>query len=268
MPDSTCAVDGCEAVHYSRGMCKPHYRKDYYLRNKARENASNKAYREARPEYWKSRWADYSERRWGAEREARRQALQERLDASHKTCTKCHEYKPKTDFHRTDKHRDGRYSWCKPCFHAVVAANVTPESRRRVRERIKADPARLAKVQENSRRSHHRNYPIDANRRAAAVARAKAWAEANPERATLARRKAANARRARMQSQAVGTIDYAAILEREGMFCHLCKTEIPSMNDMHFDHVIPLSKGGPHSEDNILPSHATCNLRKGAKLAA
>jgi hypothetical protein len=32
------------------------------------------------------------------------------------------------------------------------------------------------------------------------------------------------------------------------------------------DHVIPLSKGGPHIEENIRPAHAVCNLRKGARL--
>jgi len=36
--------------------------------------------------------------------------------------------------------------------------------------------------------------------------------------------------------------------------------------DLHFDHVIPLSKGGPHTYDNIRPAHSWCNMRKGTKL--
>jgi len=36
------------------------------------------------------------------------------------------------------------------------------------------------------------------------------------------------------------------------------------MEDLHFDHVVPLSKGGPHTTENIRPSHSTCNLKKGA----
>jgi 5-methylcytosine-specific restriction endonuclease McrA len=215
-------------------MCKPHYRRDYYARNKARENASNKAYREARPEYWKSRWADYAERRWGVEREARQAALSARLAASHKECTKCFELKAKDEFHPDPRRRSGLYSWCNETRDPAVEA---------VRQaRYRATPEGRAK----------------------ALARQRKWNADNPERA----REQVRRYQARKLVQSVGVVDYAAILERHGMLCHLCETEIPSLDTLHFDHVIPLSKGGPHSEDNIRPSHATCNLRKGAKLAA
>jgi len=52
------------------------------------------------------------------------------------------------------------------------------------------------------------------------------------------------------------------------MVCHICTEGIASLDDLHFDHVIPLSKGGPHAAENIRPSHALCNLRKGARLIA
>lgn len=51
------------------------------------------------------------------------------------------------------------------------------------------------------------------------------------------------------------------------MTCHLCGDGIDSLADLHFDHVIPLSKGGPHVAANIRPSHALCNLRKGDRIA-
>jgi 5-methylcytosine-specific restriction endonuclease McrA len=34
------------------------------------------------------------------------------------------------------------------------------------------------------------------------------------------------------------------------------------------DHVIPLSKGGEHSYDNVQVTHPSCNRKKGAKVAA
>jgi HNH endonuclease. len=34
----------------------------------------------------------------------------------------------------------------------------------------------------------------------------------------------------------------------------------------HPDHVIPLSKGGLDTIDNIRPTHAQCNIRKGSKI--
>ncbi len=33
----------------------------------------------------------------------------------------------------------------------------------------------------------------------------------------------------------------------------------------HQDHVVPLSKGGTHSLDNVVPSCRDCNLRKGTE---
>lgn len=63
-------------------------------------------------------------------------------------------------------------------------------------------------------------------------------------------------------------VDYAAILAEHGMFCHICSMVIVDEYDLHFDHVIPLALGGPHSAENIRPAHAICNIRKGAKPAA
>lgn len=37
-------------------------------------------------------------------------------------------------------------------------------------------------------------------------------------------------------------------------------------DDVHVDHIIPLSKGGPHVADNLQILTATENMRKGAKL--
>lgn len=45
MDEPTCEQGGCGKSHYARGMCKPHYRADYYRRNKERENANSRAYR-------------------------------------------------------------------------------------------------------------------------------------------------------------------------------------------------------------------------------
>jgi 5-methylcytosine-specific restriction endonuclease McrA len=61
-------------------------------------------------------------------------------------------------------------------------------------------------------------------------------------------------------------VDYTAVLNRDGMNCYLCQGVIDSFEDLHFDHVRPLSRGGEHVAENIRPTHAECNLRKGAKL--
>ncbi len=40
------------------------------------------------------------------------------------------------------------------------------------------------------------------------------------------------------------------------------------LNNPDRDHVVPLSKGGEHSEDNLVPACAPCNLSKGNKTGA
>jgi 5-methylcytosine-specific restriction endonuclease McrA len=35
----------------------------------------------------------------------------------------------------------------------------------------------------------------------------------------------------------------------------------------HVDHIVPISKGGPHSYLNVQLAHAKCNRTKGAKCA-
>lgn len=45
------------------------------------------------------------------------------------------------------------------------------------------------------------------------------------------------------------------------MMCHICRLKVRE-KDLHFDHVIPLSKGGEHSTTNIAVSHGSCNQSK------
>lgn len=52
------------------------------------------------------------------------------------------------------------------------------------------------------------------------------------------------------------------VWERDEGVCGIC--HLPAdRDDWHLDHVIPLSKGGPHTYGNTQVSHPTCNLSKG-----
>jgi 5-methylcytosine-specific restriction endonuclease McrA len=63
-------------------------------------------------------------------------------------------------------------------------------------------------------------------------------------------------------------IDKKAIYERHNWTCIICGSEIDKNlalpNDLAptLDHLIPLSRGGSHSEDNLAPAHAICNFLK------
>jgi 5-methylcytosine-specific restriction endonuclease McrA len=47
--------------------------------------------------------------------------------------------------------------------------------------------------------------------------------------------------------------------------CHYCGIELNNLI-LNIDHFIPLSKGGPHTINNLVVSCKNCNLRKGNKL--
>lgn len=74
-------------------------------------------------------------------------------------------------------------------------------------------------------------------------------------------------RRARIAGAAVvEPISRAEIIERDQSTCHLCGGLV-SADDIHIDHIVPLSRGGNHSADNVAVAHSMCNMRKGSRLS-
>jgi len=74
------------------------------------------------------------------------------------------------------------------------------------------------------------------------------------------------ARRARLNNTIVEPINRQTIIERDNRTCHLCGTTHLADNEIHIDHVIPLARGGEHTERNLKVACAQCNLRKGASV--
>jgi 5-methylcytosine-specific restriction endonuclease McrA len=72
-------------------------------------------------------------------------------------------------------------------------------------------------------------------------------------------------RRAKITGVEIDPVDYPAILERDGWICYLCGGQV-TPETLSFDHVIPISKGGPHTACNIKVSHRSCNSKKGSKI--
>lgn len=90
----------------------------------------------------------------------------------------------------------------------------------------------------------------------------------------LTRRKS-HRRRARKMDAVI--IDYSVqdVLNKYGTNCHICNKPIDLTaarqvgfagweTGLHIDHVIPISKGGNDTLENVRPSHGKCNITKGA----
>lgn len=72
----------------------------------------------------------------------------------------------------------------------------------------------------------------------------------------------AEKRRATILGSKIGPINYKTLLA--GGICGICQE--PIIGKYHFDHIIPLSRGGAHTQDNLQLTHPKCNLAKGTKL--
>ena len=69
------------------------------------------------------------------------------------------------------------------------------------------------------------------------------------------------------------TIKFDELLMRDGLLCQICGGEMDwqtgiSRVRVSLDHIIPISKGGSHTMDNVRLVHLSCNSRKGDKVPA
>lgn len=204
-----------------------------------------------------------------------------------KACARCGSEKVLSDFGVNRANRDGLQYHCKACVKVELAAK-TPEQKRRKREQNAAymarqralgpdgsawtperqrewraaNPERAREYRANFRtRSPEKFLAIRERGREADRARSSAWVKANPEW----NRDRQHRRRALMRGTSTGPIDFAALWT--GM-CPLCGVEIdqgvryPDPMSKSIDHIVPLARGGSHTQDNLQWTHLTCNLRK------
>lgn len=152
-----------------------------------------------------------------------------------RVCTKCKEHKPLSDFYlmKCKAVKDGvTYdSHCKDC--RLLAVKIK-------RERLQTEG-----LWDNE----------------AINTRNKGWRDRHPDRV-----RSINSRRKAQRRSAgvVHKVDLSEVLTRDGNICHICGEEIST--DLHFDHVIPVAKGGGHTIENLKPSHGRCNSSKSDKL--
>jgi 5-methylcytosine-specific restriction endonuclease McrA len=209
-----------------------------------------------------------------------------------KWCPQCKKHLPCEAFHKRKRNKDGLGEWCKQCMREKKKQRYEkdPEGYREHRRQqyTQWTPERKAKknAYQRSRASKNANYlrqryqtdPYWKAHRSEYTKRryetipelrvrmgetGEAWRRSHP----LQRAEASRRRTASKKGYSTGErVSYARILERDGYVCHICEQAILPYHQLHFDHVVPLTRGGAHSEDNIKPTHQQCNNRKHDKL--
>lgn len=161
-----------------------------------------------------------------------------------KICPKCDPpvEKPLSEFYANSRTKDKHCVYCIECTKKDAHERVDA-IRERERRKKQEQPGYLETINE----------------------RTKHWRRTSPI-AKLSMQETVMRRNARKKQARVGRVSYKRVLARDGNMCYLCGLPILPTDKLHFDHVIPLAKGGPHTEDNIRPTHARCNRQKGARL--
>ena len=124
--------------------------------------------------------------------------------------------------------------------------------------------ANKERMAEHSRRFRERN-PDKVS------ATVKAWREENPEQVrALVRKGAAKRRRLKADGPIDNGITAQAVAKRDDMVCAECQCIVEPhpggylASGWTIGHIVPLSKGGTHTWDNVQCECHSCNASKGA----
>lgn len=153
-----------------------------------------------------------------------------------KRCPKCKTEKQLTEFGRDRSRPDGLQRYCKACCCAYQKG-----FRRDNRDAVLAERA-----------SYYRKNRDDV------LARMQRWQQENPDkvRAIAARRRARKLDA--FEDGSVTAQSVRELFERFRCRCAYCGAR----GTLQEDHVVPVSKGGPHIIENILPACVSCNASK------
>lgn len=194
-----------------------------------------------------------------------------RAIGAYKRCTKCGEMKPATTkaFCRHATGRGGLEAQCKSCRAASAKAwaQANPGRCRASNKAWEHANHERSNAQRRVRRKAH-SERVRAQARAwykahpeRVRAHAKAWRRANPEhRKAIDRRHIALKRNASINDFTAA--QWQAMLEYYNYSCAYC---LQLFDNLEQEHVIPLSRGGDNTRDNIVPACRSCNARKNNK---
>lgn len=171
-----------------------------------------------------------------------------------KMCLRCERIQFLQDFHASSLYGNRRYPYCKTC-----RSKQRKQHYRDNQERIKQQN----NTWKDNNRAFHNAYCREYN--VTHFEERKSYQQSYNQRNPEKNRQHAASHYALKKGTSIGKVSYKQILERDGYTCHICKQAI-APEDLQFDHVIPLARGGSHTEENIKPSHANCNKRKWAHI--
>jgi 5-methylcytosine-specific restriction endonuclease McrA len=197
----------------------------------------------------------------------------------YKTCTKCKQVKPLSDFHKSKAAKSGHKPSCKSCKQKAnkTYRNENPELIKAIKKAwVEKNPEKIlqyrskygpysshydpqkAKVyhQKNKEKLNARCRNWRANNHAKARELEKNYRKTNPHIGRLQNQK----RRALKASNGIYRVTNKECQKILQNACFYCNGKAS-----HLDHVIPIALGGRHSIGNLVASCTQCNTSKHKK---
>lgn len=173
-----------------------------------------------------------------------------------KTCSKCGETKPLTEFYVHRDCVDGRRPDCAECCRQRTR-NWQAANSERAKDFYRERYAKNPEVYKQRSRARY------AAKREEIRERARAYNLANPE----VTRRAAAKRKARKAGVEHKPYTRREIYDRDGGICRGCKKELAfERHGFEIDHIVPISLGGPDTPANVQLMCRPCNREKWNKL--
>lgn len=181
------------------------------------------------------------------------------------SCSGCGENKPKGEFSPQPSNKNrGHAAYCKPCL-AAYARERYAKNREAGAERMRTQrknpgvKARIAEYNKTYRLENRelvRRLDNDPAKRERDRARRK-----TPEGRRLSVLSTQRRRAALLRGSGVSAEQWESRLREFNFCCAYCLMP----GEMTLDHMTPLSHGGEHSLENVIPACGSCNSRKNTK---
>lgn len=193
-----------------------------------------------------------------------------------KRCSKCGFVKDISDFYRRKETKEGYQSWCKKCV-SKLHKEYYEENKEKItklhKEYSRGNKKKITKYHKEYRednkeeiRAYMREYRQTSNGKIVIASTEKKYRQSEKGKMNLKRK---NHRRRTCMQYTEATLtpeQWQLVIRMQGNRCNMCKRKFTKKRFPVADHIIPVSKGGGLTFENVQALCISCNSSKNDKL--